>query len=62
MFLDGVAFVVLHVPQLLGEVTGSEEGDAVLCIVVIDDDGETLVVVLYFLYWIHVRSPTGASC
>lgn len=57
MLLDGIAFVMLHVPQLLGKVAGGEKGDAVLCIVVINDDGEALAVTLYFFYRIHICSP-----
>ena len=57
MLLDGIAFVVLHVPQLLGKVAWGEKGDAVPCIVVIDDDGEALAVTLYFFYLIHICSP-----
>ncbi len=61
MLLDGIALVVLHVPQLLGEVAGCEEGDAIFRIVVIDNDGKALAITLYFFYGIHLCSSLRNS-
>jgi len=47
MFLDGIAFVVLHVAELLGKISRGEEFDAVFVEFAIDNNSDELIVYYY---------------